>query len=41
VARFDELEVEEILLARHGGKFGSGRSVVNGEEADPGLRVAG
>ena len=41
VACFDELEIEEILLARHGGKFGAGRAAVNGEEADDGLRGAG
>lgn len=33
VACFDELEIEEILLARHEGTFVAGEAAVNGEEA--------
>jgi hypothetical protein len=40
VARLDELEIEQIGLVRHGGNFGGGRPVVNGEERDDGLRGA-
>jgi hypothetical protein len=33
VARFDELEIEDFLLARHVGRFGARLPPVNGEEA--------
>jgi hypothetical protein len=33
MARFDELEVEKLLLGWHEGKFDGGRAWVNGEEA--------
>jgi len=38
VACFDELEIEEIFFARHGGEFDGPRALVNGEEQDRGLR---
>lgn len=42
VARFDELEIEQFLLAGHGGKFGLRRIAVNREGGeDVGLRGAG
>jgi hypothetical protein len=36
VTRFDELEIEDFLLARHGWTFGAGGPGVNREEAEGG-----